>query len=131
MNPAICIQLPYPDKVHSHNKGHWSTKTRGVKEMRQTAKLVALEAMNRGAKPIVGKHKISYLFSVKDNRRRDRANMVQQCKAYLDGIVESGLIEGDHWQISELGAVDVRIDKAGAAVVIQIEDLRIDENSFR
>jgi hypothetical protein len=31
------------------------------------------------------------------------------------------LIEGDHWQVSELGAVEVRIDKAGAAVIIQIE----------
>jgi hypothetical protein len=124
MNPVICIELPYPDKVHSHNKGQWATKTRGVKEMRHAAKLVALDAINRGAKPIVGKHKISYLFSVKDNRRRDRANMVQQCKAYVDGIVESGLIEGDHWQVSELGAVEVRIDKTGAAVIIQIEDLR-------
>jgi len=124
MNQAICIELPYPDKVHSHNKGHWATKTRSVKEMRQAAKLVALDAMNRGAKPIVGKHKISYLFFVKDNRRRDRANMVQQCKAYIDGIVESGLIEGDHWQVSELGAVEVRIDKTAAAVVIQIENLR-------
>jgi hypothetical protein len=47
--------------------------------------------------------------------------MVQQCKAYIDGIVESGLIDGDHWQVSELGAVEVRIDKAGAAVIIQIE----------
>jgi undecaprenyl pyrophosphate synthase len=124
MNPAICIELPYPDKVHSHNKGHWANKTGDIKSMRHAAKLVALDAMNRGAKPIHGKHKISYLFSVKDNRRRDRANMVQQCKAYVDGIVESGLIEGDHWQISELGSVEVRIDKAGAAVIIQIEDLR-------
>jgi hypothetical protein len=89
--------------------------------MRHAAKLVALDAMNRGAKPIVGKHKISYLFSVKNNLRRDRVNMLQQCKAYVDGIVESGLIEGDHWQVSELGAVEVRIDKAGAAVIIQIE----------
>ena len=121
MKPAICIKLPYPDKVHSHNKGHWATKTRSVKDMRHAAKLVALDAMNRGAKPIVGKHKISYLFSVKNNLRRDRVNMLQQCKAYVDGIVESGLIEGDHWQVSELGAVEVRIDKAGAAVIIQIE----------
>jgi hypothetical protein len=121
MNSVICIKLPYPDKVHSHNKGHWSAKTNAVKTMRHAAKLVALDAINRGAKPIAGKHKISYLFFVKDNRRRDRANMVQQCKAYIDGIVESGLIEGDHWQVSELGAVEVRIDKAGAAVIIRIE----------
>jgi hypothetical protein len=121
MNPVVNIELPYPDEVHSHNKGHWATKTRGVKEMRQTAKLVAIDAMNRGVKPIAGRHKINYFFSVKDNRRRDRANMLQQCKAYIDGIVESGLIEGDHWQISELGSVEVRIDKAGAAVIIQIE----------
>jgi hypothetical protein len=35
--------------------------------------------------------------------------------------VGTGVIEGDHWQVSELGAVEVRIDKAGAAVIIQIE----------
>ena len=117
----IRIELPYPDQVHSHNKGHWANKTGSIKGMRHAAKLVALDAINRGAKPIVGKHKISYLFAVKDNRRRDRANMVQQCKPYIDGIVESYLIEGDHWQISEIGSVEVRIDKAGAAVIIQIE----------
>jgi hypothetical protein len=117
----IGIKLPYPDQVHSHNKGHWANKTGSTKGMRHAAKLVALDAMNRGARPILGKHKISYLFSVKDNRRRDRANMVQQCKPYIDGIVDSGLIEGDHWQISELGLVEVQIDKAGAAVIIQIE----------
>jgi hypothetical protein len=121
MNPVICIELPYPNKVHSHNKGHWSAKTSAVKTMRHTAKLVAIDVMNRGAKPIVGRHKISYLFFVENNIRRDRANMVQQCKAYIDGIVESGLIEGDHWQVSELGAVEVRIDKSAAAVIIQIE----------
>jgi hypothetical protein len=94
VNPAICIQLPYPDKVHSHNKGHWSAKTSAVKAMRHSAKLVALDAMNRGAKPIVGKHKISYLFSVKDDRRRDRANMVQQCKPTSMASLRAGLSRG-------------------------------------
>ena len=121
MNQVVNIELSYPDKVHSHNKGHWATKTRGVKEMRQTAKLVAVDAMNRGVKPIVGRHKINYFFSVKNNLRRDRVNMVQQCKAYIDGIVESGLIEGDHWQVSELGIVWVQIDKTRPSVIIQIE----------
>jgi len=119
---VIIIELPYPDKVNSHNKGHWATKSSAVAKMRHQAKLAAIDAMNRSGERFVGSHQISYCFSVKDNRRRDLANMIQQCKPYIDGIVDSGLIAGDHWQISFIGAVSVLIDPPGYGVKIVIEE---------
>jgi hypothetical protein len=119
---VITIELPYPSKVNSHNKGHWATKSSAIAKMRHQAKLAAIDAMNRSGKRFVGSHQISYWFSVKDNRRRDRANMIQQCKSYIDGIVDAGLIAGDHWQISSIGSVNVVIDPPGYGVKIVIEE---------
>jgi len=119
---VIIIELPYPSKVNSHNKGHWAAKSSAIAKMRHQAKLAAIDAMNRSGKRFVGSHQISYWFTVKDNRRRDLANMIQQCKPYIDGIVDSGLIAGDHWQISSIGAVSVWIDPPGYGVKIVIEE---------
>jgi hypothetical protein len=119
---VIIIELPYPSKINSHNKGHWATKSSAIAKMRHQAKLAAIDAMNRSGKRFVGSHQISYWFSVKDNRRRDRANMIQQCKPYIDGIVDAGLIAGDHWQISFIGSVNVVIDPESYGVKIVIEE---------
>lgn len=117
----ITIDLPYPSKINGHNNGHWRAKSETIRKMRDTARLACLDQINRGAVPIKGLHKISYRFFVRDKRRRDRANMVQQCKPYIDGIVDAGLIDGDHWQVSEIGSVEVYVDSAFPRVVITIE----------
>ena len=71
------------------------------------AKMICLDLLARGGKRIPGPHVINYTFFVEDMRQRDRANMIQQCKALIDGVVDSGVIEGDHWEISWIGAVEV------------------------
>jgi hypothetical protein len=46
--------------------------------------------------------------------------MVHLCKAYVDGLVDAGAIEGDHWQISWLGTVEVEIRKGNPGVRLEI-----------
>lgn len=113
----ITITLPFEARNHSHNKGHWRAKAPLVRTMRQQAYLIAKTS---GCKPIMGKHTISYRFYFPDNIRRDAANYVQSCKPYIDGIVQSGLIEGDHWQISSIGSVTCEIDRDNPRVEIEI-----------
>ena len=50
-------------------------------------------------------------------RRRDAANLVQSCKPLVDGVVDSGLISGDHWEVLAIGKVDVVI---GAKLEVQL-----------
>ena len=105
----ITITCPIDKRLHSHNKGHWREKASVVKQARQLARLLALEASNR---KIAGKAIVEYLFFVPDRRRRDASNMVQAVKPIIDGVVDSGLISGDHWEVLAIGKVDVVLGKA-------------------
>jgi hypothetical protein len=106
---TLMLSLPFPNNIHAHNRGHWRDKEKATKENRSIAKIVALNAIAARVSSIFGKHEIGYRFFVPDNRRRDAANMVQQCKPYIDGLVDSKIIEGDHWQISKIWFVEVEI----------------------
>jgi hypothetical protein len=116
----VRLELPYPKGITAHNKGRWSDKSKEVANLRLIAKCITLDAIARGQEPVKGPHVINYYFQVPDNRQRDRANMIQQCKALIDGIVDAGGIEGDHWQISWIGAVIVQVTPKKAGVVLQI-----------
>lgn len=121
----VTLVLPWIDsRLNAHNKGHWRTKSAPTKQAREIAFAIAQRAIIEGVAHINTKASIQYRFFVPDNRRRDSANMVQACKPALDGIVDSGLITGDHWQVlKDLGS-EVAIDKANPRVEITIE--RID-----
>jgi hypothetical protein len=110
----ITITCPIDKRLHSHNKGYWRDKSAAVKQARQLARLLALEQPVRA---IVGKAIVDYLFFVPDKRRRDAANLVQSCKPLVDGVVDSGLISGDHWEVLAIGKVDVVL---GAKLEVQL-----------
>lgn len=113
------ITLPwFAKELHAHNTGHWRSKASAVKSHREMAFLVAKSLR---AKPILGKAKIRYFFFVPDKRQRDEANMVQSCKPYCDGIVDSGLIDGDDWTRLTIAGVNVEVDVKNPRVVIEIE----------
>lgn len=118
----IEIELPFPSGVHSHNKGHWSAKTGPVKAMREHACVLGRQAVAEHGR-LLGPVRMSYQIFVPDNRRRDVVNMLQQCKPFLDGIVDSGLIEGDHWQICSVGSVVVYRSKGKSMVVLRFEKI--------
>jgi len=63
------------------------------------------------------------MFFVPDRRRRDEANLIQSCKPAIDGVVDAGVIEGDHWEKLTTGSVRVSIDKNDPRVVLIFEEV--------
>ena len=104
----------------AQNESKWQGKIRPIADLKLIAKMITLDQMARGQTPIKGPHVINYLFFVPNYLRRDRANMVHLCKAYVDGLVDAGAIEGDHWQISWIGTVEVEIRKGNPGVRLEI-----------
>lgn len=110
---AASIKLVFDlPPVFAHNKGHWSTKKRKIKTMRELAQATTLAAQ---VDPL-GKAGVHYNFWFPDRRVRDEANYIHACKPYLDGIVDAGLINDDRWlDLSTLG-VTSKISKANPRV---------------
>ena len=118
----VTIVLPWIDKrLNAHNKGHWRTTAEPTREARLRAYAEAQRAVIDGAAHIEGKASVRYRFYVPDNVRRDAANMKQSCKPYIDGVVDSGLIVGDHWQVLTDFGSEVAIDKANPRVELTFE----------
>lgn len=125
----VTIVLPWIDKrLNAHNKGHWRTKTEPTREARLRAYVESQRAIINGAAHIEGKASVSYRFFVPDNIRRDASNMEQSCKPYLDGVVDSGLIAGDHWQVLKNNGSEVAIDKANPRVELTFERIESEDN---
>lgn len=100
----VTITCQIDKRLHAHTNGHWRDKAKATKEMRFLAKLLA---MHKGNQPIKGKAVVDYQFFVPDRRRRDTMNLVQSCKPMVDGVVDSKMIPGDHWEVLRIGRVDV------------------------
>jgi hypothetical protein len=84
--------------------------------MRTEAKLVA--------GPLVRKHKwqkakVSYLFHMKNRRRRDVANLIHGCKPYVDGIVDTGFIPDDSWEFLEIGSAKCVLGVPGVELIFE------------
>jgi hypothetical protein len=89
--------------------------------MKELAYILARQAIAKHGKPKANIVEVRYFFRVPDRRRRDAANMIQECKPYIDGIVESGLISGDHWEVLRIIEVGVSIDKENPGVTLEFE----------
>lgn len=112
---VFVVELPLPSsKLHSHNKGHWRTKSNAVKTYRNMA-----HAQCRRFKrmPKLAKATVHYLFELPDRRRRDAANLVHACKPAIDGCVDAGLIPDDCWEVLTIGSVSCVVCKPGRVVL--------------
>lgn len=81
------ITLPFPPaSLSGHAGGHWRSKSTPTAKHREWARLATLAAA-----PIVpetGDISIHVRF-VPPDRRSDRGNMPNRCKAYFDGIADA------------------------------------------
>ncbi len=100
----IKITMALDPKLTAQNRGHWSTYRKNIKATRETARLLAGQPPN---KPIKGRAIVDYLFFVPDRKHRDEANMIHSCKAMIDGVVDSKMIQGDHWEALSTGGVAI------------------------
>lgn len=84
---AFTIVLPWPPaSLSGHNTGHWRRKSTIVKQHRCYAWVETLKA--KGSVPSDGDIPIRIEF-YPPNRRGDRLNFPNRCKAYFDGIADA------------------------------------------
>lgn len=107
----ITITLPPPNpKLHAHATGHWRAKAGPTKALRNEAKLLTTLEL-RGRRVKWNKAKVTYRFFFKTRHRRDAANAVQSMKPAIDGVVDSGLIPDDCWEVLEIAGVECHVDR--------------------
>lgn len=112
------ILMPWTDgpPLRSNARHHWARKAAIVRSIRRDAALVARASMIR---PIAGPVDVRFIWTVTDNRRRDAGASAPTLKAALDGLVDAGLLAGDHHMIvrSETCAIEVG-EAAGCRIEI-------------
>lgn len=83
---AVTITLPFPPaSLSGHAKGHWRARSNPTAKHRDWALWATLDAMP--AVPDEGDIPLHIHF-VPPDRRGDRVNFWNRCKAYIDGIAD-------------------------------------------
>ena len=62
---------------------------------------------------------ISCVFYNVDNRKRDNSNMLDSVQ---DVLVKASILEGDHWQVLDIGGVHSEIDRCNPRAEVWIEE---------
>lgn len=102
----IRITCPIDPRLHAHNSGNWRAKADATKEARDAAYILTRSALMVSPK-IMGTAILDIKFTVPNRRRRDMLNMCQSLKPVIDGAVDAGGIEGDHWEVLRIGEITV------------------------
>lgn len=102
---TVTIYLPLPPAALKPNaRVHWRTKAKATKAYRETARWAALVPHPSAWKSA----EIQAHFRFKQDRRRDRDNLLASLKAAFDGLVDARLLADD----SGLTHLPVTFEKA-------------------
>jgi Holliday junction resolvase RusA-like endonuclease len=116
----VLDHLP-PSELNPNNlrRLHWSVRARETAASKDEIGWLAKvdwydnEPMTRA--------RISYEFHLKDNRKRDLDNLLAACKAYTDGLIETGVIYCDDTQHLEIGSVKAIITGEEKTIITILE----------
>lgn len=114
----ITITLPWPNRRLSPNaRLFWATKARAVRDARETARLLTMQANGDGPVPVwLNPLPVRWQFYPPTKRRYDRDNLIASCKAYQDGIADAVSLDDFRFMSSyEFGEVT-----AGGKIVVEI-----------
>ena len=108
-NPKYILKLDVPHKDLSQNaRVHWRIKDKLTRSHREKsciyAKILFKELLTSSFFEPYLRATIGLKFYFRDNRRRDHRNYEGMCKAYDDGLVDSGILKDDDkitWQPTE------------------------------
>lgn len=116
-NPrSVVLELPLPDyDVSQNGRLHHMVKAKKVAKEKEHAYFLALQARVSFKRSIV-----AYRFYFPDNKQRDAVNYMAGAKSYVDGIVKSKLISGDHWQVCSPRYDGCSIDAENPRMVITV-----------
>jgi hypothetical protein len=119
---TITITLPFPDPlIHSHNKGHWRKKTAAIRAARALAQAEAIR-LGWGGRGLT-RARVDYHVFYPDKRCRDLKNTTGSgCKPYMDGLVDAGVVVGDHWQVVGQSLDTASLDRNNPRVVLTLTE---------
>lgn len=100
-----------------HAEGHWRSKASPTAWLRAE---VADACRSAWAWPTMEQATMRYIFVFPDSVRRDEANLIQRLKPAIDGIVDAGVIVGDHWQVLSNQGVESSINKHNPRVEVVV-----------
>ncbi len=120
MNPIATLELPLPSPWLSPNKtvgsrGGRLAKATATKKYREAARLIALAALPADAP--YDALSIQCRFFHKQNRKRDKDNLLASMKSAFDGIADAGWVGDD----SQLTYMPVQIDKDASNPRVEID----------
>jgi len=114
-----------PRELNPNYHGHWRRKQKATQELRQAAKLCALQAC-RFNPPEYIKAEVSVTLIVPNRRYfRDPDNTLASLKPAIDGCVDAGVIIGDSDEYLRYRLpIMYRVDKEKApAVVLEFQEV--------
>lgn len=113
------IELPLPPKELSPNaRVHYQVRARATREAKEQVYVAVLE---QGRQKQFDHATVTVIFVVPNRRRRDKGNLISSAKAYLDGLVEMGVIPDDKWETIEEVYPPVKYQKGKSQTIIEVE----------
>lgn len=113
----IVITLPIPSsKLAANSRCHWAVKAKETKAHRKIAHVYTSHQM-KFSKPRIKGYKLVFYWP--DNRRRDKRNAAERCKAYEDGIADWLCQDDSEWDFN--GVQFAPVDKKKPRVEFHLE----------
>jgi hypothetical protein len=102
----LCLSLP-PVAAGKNNRS-WKARSRVTRQMRDEACQAVLIARVQGSifRPWWGAEVVVQFYV--ESFRRDASNLLESCKAYCDGIQDSGLFRTDKYVLPRLAGDPVK-----------------------
>lgn len=123
----LTIVLPVPEPATGgNNRGHWATVYRARESAKDDARIVtSSEIIENLERPIILPWSpVDIIIDWYGHNRPDRDNISSRCKAYVDGIVASGLIPDDSPDhVRSIQVRHVEIDRGDKRVEITVTEI--------
>ena len=81
-----------------------------------------MAVLEQGRQKFSGHATVTVTFMVPDRRRRDKGNLIASAKAYLDGLVDAGVISDDNWEAIEEIYPPIVYEKGRKMTIIEVQD---------
>lgn len=115
-----------PSELSPNARCYWAVKYCASQEFHKAVYYSCLDAINRA--PFVPllplkRAKLNLTFVFRQERRRDKDNLVAMFKPGLDALVKVGLLTDDDSEHLTIGEVKVEVDKERAPlIIIELEE---------
>ena len=110
------LELPFlPTRASSPNtRGHWVARYKANRKLKEDTFMLAMSKQV----PAFEKARITIVYVVKDNRRRDGDNWLSMAKGIIDGMVEAKVFKDDSAEYISFAPFRFVVDKGKSPMTI-------------